>query len=147
MAYFTMEEFLKSDVAEELGIDNTPNERDMENLKELIEIMEKIRVRWTEWCEKNDKPDPRIIVTSGFRCDALNEAVKGSKTSQHRTGSAVDFIAANKYTKSLYGVIVGMLNNGEIEVSQLINENSWSWIHLGLYEGGKFNQLLNLCTE
>lgn len=33
----------------------------------------------------------RFIITSGYRCEALNKEVGGSPTSQHLSGEAVDF--------------------------------------------------------
>lgn len=33
-----------------------------------------------------------MIITSAFRCEALNNKLGGSKTSKHRTAQAIDFI-------------------------------------------------------
>ena len=37
----------------------------------------------------------RITITSGYRCLRLNNIIKGSKTSQHLKGEAVDFYCSN----------------------------------------------------
>lgn len=147
--YFTPFEFIRSETAKRLNIDNTPNEKQMDNIIEVMRIMDKIREKWTEYCTLNYLPNPQIIVTSGFRSEALNLAVKGSKTSQHKKGSAVDFKAKNGQNKALFEVILKMLESGEIKVRQLIwekgDDNNPAWIHLGNYEEGKQeNQILRL---
>ena len=79
--HFTLDEMLKSPTAQRLGIDNTPNAEQLENLRDLVEyILEPLRIHY-------GRP---IIVTSGFRCAKLNKAVGGSSTSQHVKGEAVD---------------------------------------------------------
>lgn len=144
--YFNIFEFIKSDTAIKKGIDNEPDEKSMDNLISLMRIMDKIRERWTEYCEENYLQHPQIIVTSGYRSEALNNALGGSKTSQHKTGSAVDFEAKNGQNKALFEVILKMLEDGDIECSQLIwekgNDNNPDWIHIGKYEGRKRNEVL-----
>ena len=77
---FTMAEFIKSDTATKLGIDNTPEGEHLENAKELFEnVVQKVR----------DHFGPTVI-NSGYRSPELNEAVRGSKTSQHCHGQAAD---------------------------------------------------------
>lgn len=146
--YFVFSEFTKSDTAKRLKIDNTPNSEETDNIIEMMRMMDKIRERWTEYCEEHYLQNPQIIVTSGYRSEALNTAVKGSKTSQHKTGSAVDFKAKNRQNKALFEVILKMLKDGEIRCSQLIwekgNDENPDWIHIGKYEGRKLNQILYL---
>ena len=77
---FTMAEFTKSDTATKLGIDNTPKGEHLEAAKKLFEnIVQKVR----------DHFGPTVL-NSGYRCPELNEAVRGSKTSQHCQGEAAD---------------------------------------------------------
>ena len=135
--FFTPYEFYKSSTAKKMNIDNTPNEQEMDNILELMGIMDKIRGKWTEYCKENYLYHPQIIINSGYRCDALNKAVKGSKTSQHKGGSACDFEAKNGQNKALFEVVLDMIDRGEIKVSQLIweeGENNPKWIHLGLHQ-------------
>ena len=81
MKYFTIRELCRSTVATQKGIDNTPNSTIVNNLNQLINnIFDPLR-------EKYGKP---IYVNSGYRCPALNSAVKGSKTSSHLKGLAAD---------------------------------------------------------
>lgn len=77
---FTLAEFTKSQTAERKGIDNTPNEEHLENAKALFEnVVQKVR----------DNFGPTVL-NSGYRGPELNEAVGGSKTSQHCHGQAAD---------------------------------------------------------
>lgn len=71
---FTLEELVHSDTANAKGIDNTPTQEIIDNLKELAEnVLQPIRDKW-------GKP---LIVNSGYRCKKLNKAVGGVSTSQH----------------------------------------------------------------
>lgn len=77
---FTLAEFTKSQTAERKGIDNTPNDEHLENAKALFEnVVQKVR----------DNFGPTVL-NSGYRGPELNEAVGGSKTSQHCHGQAAD---------------------------------------------------------
>lgn len=144
--YFSIFEFTKSDTAKKLNIDNTPNEQEMDNLIQTMRLMDKIREKWTVYCNENYLSKPQIVITSGFRCEALNKALGGSKTSYHRYGLAADFEANNGQNKALFEVIVDMIDNGEITVSQLIWEkgdsNNPDWTHIALYDGKKKNEIL-----
>jgi hypothetical protein len=144
--YFTAYEFYKSDTARKLNIDNIPNEDEMDNIITTMRMMDKIRERWTEYCKENNLSKPQILINSGFRCEALNNAVGGSKTSYHRYGSAADFEANNGQNKALFEVVLTMIEDGEITVSQLIwekgNDNNPDWIHIAVYDGKKKNEIL-----
>lgn len=129
--YFTFYEFTKSATAEKLNIDNTPTEEYIQNnILSVMRIMDKIREEWTYYCKENYLGNPAIIVNSGYRCEALNKALKGSKTSAHKIGAACDFEAKNGHNKDLFKVALDTLRTYDIPFEELINENDWSWIHL-----------------
>lgn len=135
---FTMEELVRSETATSLGIDNTPSEEVKANLAKLADLLQKVRNEWGE----------AITVTSGYRCAALNKAVKGSSTSQHLKGEAADIKCAGKKSV-LFAVIKKMIMEGRLVVGQLIWEYGSSrepaWIHISLpREGKKNNQVLYL---
>lgn len=139
MKYFVFDEFVKSDTANKLNIDNTPKDDTIiENINEVMEVMDIIREKWTVYCKEHNYKKPQIIVNSGYRCETLNKAVGGSKTSSHRFGSAVDYEAQNGHNTELYKVTQDTLYNEGIKFDQLIDENNMSWIHLGLK--GKNNE-------
>lgn len=76
----TWKELCKSETAKRCKIDNTPDKSSLDNLKALIEnIVQPIYDKF-----------PNAEVTSGYRCNELNEKVGGVKGSQHIKGQAVD---------------------------------------------------------
>ena len=80
--HFSLEEMTRSMVAARKGIDNTPGAGEIKNLENVCyEILEPIRAHF-------DKP---IMVSSGYRSEALCEAIGSKKTSQHAKGQAVAF--------------------------------------------------------
>jgi len=80
-ANLSLGEFTRSQTAKRRGIDNTPKGEHLEAAKLLAEkIFQPIR-------EHFGKP---IFISSGYRSMALNEAIGGSKTSQHSKGEAID---------------------------------------------------------
>lgn len=131
--YFSYYEFIKSDTANKLGIDNTPvSERVKNNIISLMRVMDKIRAEWTVYCEENFLGSAAIIINSGYRCEALNKAVNGSKTSAHKIGAACDFEAINGHNKELFEVTKRVLLDNDIPFDQLLDEYNLSWIHLGI---------------
>ena len=77
--HFSLEEMTKSSTASRMGIDNTPNEEQIENLKAICEnILEPLR----EYYESRP-----ITITSGFRSPELSEAIKSSRR-ESRSGDS-----------------------------------------------------------
>jgi hypothetical protein len=123
--HITIAEATKSILAIKLGIKNIPNDAQIEAMKHIAEnIFEPLR-------EHFGKP---IAITSFFRSEKLNKALKGSLTSQHLLGEAMDIDAH----------ILGGLTNKEIfdwiksncNYDQLIWEGGTfkepDWIHVSL---------------
>lgn len=136
---FTYEELIKSPTAKRLKINNTPNGQQYKQLKKLaIDILQPIR-------DKYGKP---LVVTSGFRCEKLNKAVGGAKTSQHCKGEAADIHTVSdtiEDNKKLFNLILDMIKNGELIVGQLIDEYNYNWVHVSLPRVGKQNnQILHI---
>lgn len=131
MKYFTIEEMTESSTAKANGIDNTPSDEEIAKLQKLIEaVLDPLR----EWYGKP------IRVNSGFRCEALNEAVGGSDTSQHRLGEAADItVGTKKGNKKLFEYI-----KDNLPFDQLINESNFSWVHVSYREGRLRKQVLAL---
>lgn len=131
MKYFTIKEMTKSSTATAKGIDNTPSEEGALKLQKLIEaVLDPLR----EWYGKP------IRVNSGYRCEALNEAVGGSNTSQHRLGEAADITVGSKTeNEKLFNYI-----KDNLPFDQLINESNFSWVHVSYREGRLRKQVLAL---
>lgn len=78
---FSLNELTKSQTAIRKGIDNTPTSNHVGNLRALcINVLQPVR-------EAFDAP---VVVSSGYRGEALNSAIGGSKTSDHCKGMAAD---------------------------------------------------------
>lgn len=132
---FTLAEMTCSTVAMAAKINNNVGTFEYNNLQRLCkEVLQPIRDKWGE----------AIIVTSGYRCPELNRRLKGSASSAHLKGLAVDIDTPNN--EKLFHLIISMMNNGEISVDQLIDEKNFSWLHIGLKENpnNNRNQVLHL---
>jgi len=80
-ANFSLKELTKSDTATRLGIDNTPDDETIDNLKMLCEkVLQPVR----------DHFGKSVTVNSGFRSSETNQATGGSKSSDHVKGQAAD---------------------------------------------------------
>jgi len=78
---FTLEEMIKSETALRHGMDNTPGENEIGNLKLLCEkVLQPVR----------DHFGKGVKVNSGFRHPDVNAKVGGSRTSDHTRGQAGD---------------------------------------------------------
>ena len=135
--HFTLEELTNSPTANRLHIDNFPSDKIISSLMELSELLEKIRNIY-------NKP---IVVTSGYRCEKLNKAVGGVKTSQHMKGEAADIRSLSntrKDNKELFDLIVKMVKSNDIYVGQVIDEYNYNWIHISIPHLTNNNQILHI---
>lgn len=126
--YITATEMLKSNTAEKLGIRNVPEDDEIiDNINYTIERLNDIRERYNK----------KIIITSGYRCTALNKAVGGKPTSQHVKGQAADL----KYDPELLQFIID-----NYHYDQLIEETSKrsKWIHISFKRENERNQYIKL---
>ena len=80
-ANFTLSELTKSETALRHGMDNTPGEIEIENLKRLAEkVLQPVREHYQRG----------VKVNSGYRAPEVNQKVGGSRTSDHCKGQAAD---------------------------------------------------------
>lgn len=121
--YFTQKELIASTEAYKRKIDNTPGEEEKAHLEELMEFMDGIRRAWGS----------AIIVTSGYRCPELNEAIGGAKKSAHQTGYAVDCVPANNKKKEFFEFCKEYLKDRDFD-EMLLERNSRGsiWCHIAL---------------
>ena len=126
--HFKLEEFTKSMTATRKGINNEPGAGDIKNLGDVCyEILELVRAKF-------DKP---ITITSGYRSEALCEAIGSKKTSQHCKGQAVDFeIGGIPNIKVAYWI------QANCDFDQLIlefynkDDPAGGWVHVSYNEKG-----------
>ena len=118
---FTLNELTKSQEAIRLGIDNTPNEEQILNLKILCEkILQPVR----------DFYGMPVSISSGFRSPELCNAIGSSSTSQHTRGEAADFEIFSIANKALAEFIVSNLDFDQC-ILEFWNENEHNsgWVH------------------
>lgn len=129
---FTLEEMLTSQEATRSNIKEqfTPPAIIKDNLKRLcVELLQPIRSRL----------GPSIRISSGYRCEKLNTAIGGSKTSDHINGNAADCNYILNGKESNLKLALAVMESG-IDFKQMILEGGTmanpKWIHLA-YEPGK----------
>ena len=115
-ANFKLEEFTNSLLASRLKIDNSVPTELMPNIKFTAAKLELVR-------QALGKP---IIITSGYRCPALNARVGGVATSAHTQGLAVDFHSSFGTPKE----ICQRLIDAGVQFDKLIQEHN-QWVHIG----------------
>ena len=111
--HFELHEFISSRKAREHGLDNTPPAEAVENLRALcVHTLEPLR-------EALGLP---IIITSGYRCKALNHLlVNHSTKSQHMNGEAADFmVQGDNRRELLIKAFRQMILDDNISFDQLI---------------------------
>jgi len=115
--HITLKEATFSQTAENLKINNTPGQKELEAMVLVAEkCFEPLRVWY-------GKP---IRINSFFRNKALNQAVKGSSSSQHLKGEAIDLDAGSRAeNKKLFEWC-----RDNLTFDQLINEYNYSWVHI-----------------
>lgn len=116
--HFTLDEFTVSQTAARANIPNIPTESDIACMKGLcINVLEPIRIY-------TGKP---IILSSGFRSQAVNSLVGGSKTSAHLFGCAADINSPGMAAIDLAKLIIKL----NLPFDQLIVEFG-QWVHVGV---------------
>ena len=131
---FTLNELTKSQEATRLGIDNTPNEENILNLKLLCEnVLQPIR----------DFYGMPLSVSSGYRSAALCEAIGSSSKSQHTKGQAADFEIFGVANKDLADFVVKNLDYDQC-ILEFWNENepNSGWVHCSFNASGNRKQFL-----
>jgi hypothetical protein len=129
--HISYKEAVGSNYAKQKGIKNKPNEEQVENMKLLAEkVFEPLR----EWvgCP--------IKVNSMFRSLELNTALKGSKTSSHMNGEAMDITSMGG--KSNLEMFHWIKDN--LEFDQLIWEfgSEPKWLHVSFNKDKNRKQVL-----
>lgn len=145
-ANFTLEELLKSgtaDAVKKRSIDKynlqySPPESIVNALKALCEkTLQPLR----DYC-KALYPNSYIRVSSGYRCEWVNTAIKGAKSSQHKKGQAadIDLIVDGVERNDLLVKAIQQMNTA-LNFDQLILEFGASplnpsWVHISYNNEG-----------
>ena len=124
------------------GIDNVPNEAQVENLRRVCRWLEELRLRYNlnkkEKIKNKDEEEP-IIINSGFRSPEVNKAVGGSPTSNHLTGCAVDIRVCGIEQLLRYAVILlDICDESHEDFDELLIEKKGPvmWLHFAVRPTG-----------
>lgn len=121
--HFSLAEMIASSAALRLGIDNVPDEAEIENLRRLCaEILEPLRAELGQ----------PVVVTSGLRVPALNAAIGGSPRSDHCHGRAADIKVPGMSARDVCETIRAL----RLPYRQLICEFG-AWCHVSIPVSGQ----------
>ena len=126
--HMTLAELCKTNT----GIENVPNEAQVENLKRLCRWLERLRRRWND--KYGDGDDP-IIINSGFRSPEVNKAVGGVPSSNHLTGCAVDIRCIGMEQALRYAAIlldISDMSREDFDELLIEQKRSVIWIHFAV---------------
>ena len=129
---FSLKELTASQTAERKGIDNTPTEEHIENLKLLCEnILQPTRDEWGI-----------ISVSSGYRSPELCLAIGSSERSRHAKGQAADFECHRVDNKMLFEWITNELDYDQAILEFYNGTPDSGWIHVSYNKDGNRKQKL-----
>ncbi len=132
--HFSLREFTRSALASRHGIANAPSPHAIANMQRLCRvILEPLRANVG-----------RIDVTSGYRSPALNSLARGSASSQHITGEAVDIECPTLSTADLAGVIAAMGLPFDQLILEFVDDSDprAGWVHVSHKATGNRGQVL-----
>jgi hypothetical protein len=135
--HLSLSEVTRSESAKRNGISNMPTEQHIANFKLLAEkVFEPVRVHF----------GVPIHISSAYRSIELNRVVKGSLTSQHCTGEAID-VDMDGSPSGVTNKMVFDYIKDNLEFDQLIWEfgtkENCDWVHVSYESTGKQrNQVL-----
>jgi hypothetical protein len=131
---FSLNELIYSDTAIRNGMDNNPNEEQINNLKLVCEnILEPVR---------NNFNSP-VIINSGYRSPAVCLVVGSSIKSQHTKGQAADFEIIGIPNKDVADWIVNNLNFDQCILEfWKENEPNSGWVHCSYSSSNNRKQYL-----
>jgi hypothetical protein len=135
-AHLNLAEVTRSDSAKRHGIDNTPTAEHLENFKLLAEkVFEPIRLHFKT----------PIFISSGYRSKALNDLIKGSSSSQHCKGQAIDIdmdgSKGGVTNKMVFDFIVSRLEWDQI-IWEFGTDSNPDWVHVSYVKTGNRKQKL-----
>ena len=130
MKYFTLPELLRSDMAAQYRIDNTPDAMALVNLKTLVRaVLDPVR-------EAYGSP---VIVSSGYRCPALNAKVGGAQHSYHLRGMAADIYPKDGDLERLWRTIGKLFILRKIGITECYIDRGRGYIHIA-HNPEEFNE-------
>jgi zinc D-Ala-D-Ala carboxypeptidase len=114
---FTLEELIASETAVRYGIDNTPNNEVLMNLRRLALFLEEVRTA----------VGMPLHINSAYRSIEANQKVGGKATSQHCKGAAADIKVKGMTPDQVVRAII----KAGLNYDQVIREFD-SWTHVSI---------------
>jgi hypothetical protein len=114
--HFTLDDALRSPIANRLGIDNKPNDVQLQNIKMAARSLEQVEYILCKL----------LIINSWFRTPALNYAIHGAQDSAHLHGFAIDFLCPVYDTTF---IVANRIRTSHIKYDKLIHEFG-GWVHI-----------------
>ena len=138
-ANFTLAEMTKSETALRHDMDNTPEEVEIENLRQLCErVLQPVR----------DHFGKGVKVNSGFRHPEVNAKVGGSKTSDHCQGQAADIEIPGVANADLAQWIVDNLDFRQVILEFYTpGVPDSGWVHVSYVDGDNKKQVLTATKQ
>lgn len=115
--HFTLAEMTASQTASRDGLDNTPDAQALANLGLLCQTLEQVR----------SLVQTPVLVSSGYRGEAVNRRVGGAINSAHQFGLAADITVGDLSAREL----AVLIRDSALAFDQLILEYD-SWVHLAV---------------
>jgi hypothetical protein len=134
--HLNLAEVTRSDTAKRHAIDNTPTAEHLENFKLLAEkVFEPIRLHFKT----------PIFISSGYRSQALNAFIKGSASSQHCKGQAIDIdmdgSKGGVTNKMVFDFIKSRLDFDQL-IAEFPENSNPAWVHVSYVKTGNRKQIL-----
>lgn len=116
---FKLAEFTRSATALKYGIDNTPGYAEIANMAYLVaHVLQPAR-------EAFGKP---IVISSGYRCPALNSRVGGVSDSRHLLGMAADIVCTSEADyRRLFSILKA---NAWVDLLLFEHKGKSRWLHV-----------------
>lgn len=116
---FTLQELIHSTTADKHNITNIPDAEQTRNLQYGVDmVLQPLR-------NKYGKP---IVITSGYRCAALNKLVGGVANSYHLQGNAADIrVHSQDEAKELFQILKTIPS---VDVALFEHSTSSCWLHV-----------------
>ena len=134
---FSLRELTKSQTAERKGISNEPTEEHIENLKLLCtNILQPIRDEWGV-----------VSISSGYRSQALCEAIGSKITSQHARGQAADFECYGIDNNKLFNWAIKNVPFDQAILEFYTGDPDSGWLHMSYNEDNNRGETLRAFRE
>lgn len=128
---------IKSEQAIKHGVDNMPSPAQYERMKLLYKHI------YAPLCEHFSRTVP---FNSFFRCPRLNTLVRGSNTSEHKLGGAIDLdcddLGKVLTNKEVFKHILAFMDFDQLILESPDKSNRPRWVHVGYRPTGNRHEVL-----